>query len=178
MNQRLLMIEDDARPASMLGEYPRQNGYAVVLAADAEQGLAALQIHSFDLLLLDLVLPDADGFALCRGLRVESAISSGVPIITTISRSRMRKAVLLLESAGPSTGHPHCPCRGSTAGRSSWPACSQGNNAVIKSATAFGGIDLLVANVGGSIAGGLLEATFDDWRHTFDLNLLYRLFFA
>jgi hypothetical protein len=30
MNQRLLMIEDEARPASMLGEYPRQNGYAVV----------------------------------------------------------------------------------------------------------------------------------------------------
>lgn len=51
MNQRLLMIEDDGRLAGMLGEYPRQKGYAVVLAADAEQGLAALQIHSFDLLL-------------------------------------------------------------------------------------------------------------------------------
>jgi 3-oxoacyl-[acyl-carrier protein] reductase len=44
---------------------------------------------------------------------------------------------------------------------------------VNESAQALGGLDLLVANVGGSAGGGLLEATPEDWLKTFDLNLFH-----
>jgi 3-oxoacyl-[acyl-carrier protein] reductase len=44
---------------------------------------------------------------------------------------------------------------------------------VDESAQALGGLDLLVANVGGSAGGGLLEATPEDWLKTFDLNLFH-----
>lgn len=44
---------------------------------------------------------------------------------------------------------------------------------VAESAAALGGVDLIVANVGGSTGGGLLESTPDDWQRTFDLNLFH-----
>src|SRR3954454_2700390 len=44
---------------------------------------------------------------------------------------------------------------------------------VDESAAALGGVDLLVANVGGAAGGGLLEFTPDDWAQTFDLNLFH-----
>jgi DNA-binding response OmpR family regulator len=97
MNQRLLMIEDDTRLAGMLGEYLRQNGYGVVHAADAEHGLAALQADSFDLLLLDLMLPDADGLELCRRLRVESWSKAPLAIIMVTAKGDPTDRVVGLE---------------------------------------------------------------------------------
>jgi 3-oxoacyl-[acyl-carrier protein] reductase len=44
---------------------------------------------------------------------------------------------------------------------------------VDESAAALGGVDLLVANVGGTAGGGLLDSTPEDWMHTFDLNLFH-----
>src|SRR5215210_2446030 len=44
---------------------------------------------------------------------------------------------------------------------------------VEESAAALGGVDLLVANVGGSAGGGLLDSTVEDWARTFELNLLH-----
>ena len=44
---------------------------------------------------------------------------------------------------------------------------------VDESAAALGGVDVLVANVGGSSGGGLLESTPEDWQRTFDLNLFH-----
>ncbi|MCK7581212.1 MAG: response regulator [Chromatiales bacterium] len=65
MSQRLLMIEDDRRLAGMVSEYLGRSGFSVAHAEDAEQGLAALRREPFDLVLLDLMLPDADGLDLC-----------------------------------------------------------------------------------------------------------------
>lgn len=45
--------------------------------------------------------------------------------------------------------------------------------AVEEAASALGGLDLLVANAGGSVGGGLLDSTPDDWAHTFALNVLH-----
>lgn len=66
---RLLMIEDDARLAGMVGEYLRQSGYVLTHAGDGESGLAMLQDAPVDLVILDLMLPGIDGLEVCRKLR-------------------------------------------------------------------------------------------------------------
>jgi len=67
--QQLLMIEDDTRLATMVGEYLRQSGYAFTHAADATSGLDALQSTPPDLVILDLMLPDMDGLEVCRRIK-------------------------------------------------------------------------------------------------------------
>jgi DNA-binding response OmpR family regulator len=69
MTQQLLMIEDDSRLATMVGEYLRQSGYGFAHAADGASGLAALEASPADLVILDLMLPDMDGLEVCRRIK-------------------------------------------------------------------------------------------------------------
>ena len=69
MTQQLLMIEDDSRLATMVGEYLRQSGYGFTHAIDGESGLAALQANGADLVILDLMLPGIDGLEVCRRIK-------------------------------------------------------------------------------------------------------------
>ncbi len=69
---RLLLIDDDARLAAMVADYLRQSGYAVSHAADGAAGMLALAQLSPDLVILDLMLPDADGLDLCRRIKAQS----------------------------------------------------------------------------------------------------------
>ena len=72
MAQHLLMIEDDTRLATMVGEYLRQSGYGFTHAADAASGLDALQTSPPDLVILDLMLPDMDGLEVCRRIKASN----------------------------------------------------------------------------------------------------------
>jgi DNA-binding response OmpR family regulator len=67
--QQLLMIEDDARLAAMVGEYLGQAGYGFTHALDGTTGLAQLQVSPPDLVILDLMLPDMDGLEVCRRIK-------------------------------------------------------------------------------------------------------------
>lgn len=69
---RLLLIDDDARLAAMVADYLSKSGYAVSHAADGATGMLALAQLSPDLVILDLMLPDADGLDLCRRIKAES----------------------------------------------------------------------------------------------------------
>ncbi|KWT94345.1 MULTISPECIES: response regulator transcription factor [unclassified Variovorax] len=66
---QLLMIEDDARLAQMVGEYLAQSGFGFHHALDGASGLEMLQQRSPDLVILDLMLPDTDGLEVCRRIR-------------------------------------------------------------------------------------------------------------
>ena len=70
--QHLLMIEDDTRLATMVGEYLRQSGYGFTHAADAASGMDALQSTPPDLVILDLMLPDMDGLEVCRRIKASN----------------------------------------------------------------------------------------------------------
>ena len=78
---RLLMIEDDARLAAMVGEYLTQSGYAVTHTGDGEAGLEALRRDRFDLVVLDLMLPDIDGLEVCRRIRALPDGAARVPVV-------------------------------------------------------------------------------------------------
>ncbi len=68
---RLLVIEDEPDIASALEKGLRQDGYAVDIALDGEQGCELAQVYDYDLLLLDLNLPQMDGPEVCSRVRTE-----------------------------------------------------------------------------------------------------------
>jgi len=73
MSSRVLLIDDDARLSSMVGDYLRHAGFEVSTAGSLAAGRERLAAESFDALLLDLMLPDGDGLELCRELRANPA---------------------------------------------------------------------------------------------------------
>ena len=75
MTQRILVVDDDAELRALLESYLGSQGYAVAAVADGHAMRRALAGQSFDLIILDLMLPGEDGLALCRELRSQSKIS-------------------------------------------------------------------------------------------------------
>ncbi len=66
---RLLIIEDEEDLANALAQGLRQEGYAVDVALNGQEGWELGDINTYDVLLLDLNLPDIDGLTICRRLR-------------------------------------------------------------------------------------------------------------
>ncbi len=93
MTDRILMIEDDVSLASMLSEYLQGAGVQVDAAHDATSGLAALSRTKPDAVILDVMLPDLDGFEVCRRIRA----SSDVPVIMLTARGDDADRIVGLE---------------------------------------------------------------------------------
>jgi two-component system copper resistance phosphate regulon response regulator CusR len=68
---RLLVVEDEAKIAGFIRRGLREEGYAVDVAADGEQGYFLASTQDYDLIVLDVMLPKMDGLGLCRRLREE-----------------------------------------------------------------------------------------------------------
>jgi DNA-binding response OmpR family regulator len=75
MNHRILIIDDDERLCSMLQQYLGNVGYLVECQHTAREGVHTLKHKEFDLLVLDLMLPDGDGLDVCREIRGFSQIA-------------------------------------------------------------------------------------------------------
>ena len=72
MGERILLIEDDSRLAGMVSEYLGKAGFQVIHAEDGRRGLALYGREAVDAVILDLMLPDADGLEVCRLIRARS----------------------------------------------------------------------------------------------------------
>ena len=68
----VLVVEDDKNIRELLQLYLEKEGYAVTLAGDGEQGLAKFRTIKPDLVLLDVMMPVMDGWAVCRAIRAEN----------------------------------------------------------------------------------------------------------
>ena len=77
MSKRILIIEDERSIQNVIKAFLEDAGYTVILAGDGLEGVEQFRLHKPDLVLLDLMLPKIDGFAVCEILRKESR----VPII-------------------------------------------------------------------------------------------------
>ncbi len=101
MAQRILMIEDDHRLAAMVRDYLGQQGFAVTLAEDIAQGFARLNREPFNLVLLDLMLPDGNGLDVCRQIRAlppnNKNTSPNVGIVMLTARGDPMDRVIGLE---------------------------------------------------------------------------------
>ena len=94
---QLLLIEDDARLAQMVNEYLTQSGFGVHHAADGASGLALLQQHSPDLVVLDLMLPDIDGLELCRRIRALPGAQAKVSVLMLTAKGDPMDRIIGLE---------------------------------------------------------------------------------
>jgi len=65
----VLIIDDEKLSRKMLSQVLEQSGYQVIEAESGQTGLAQFKTHSPDLVLLDLMMPDMDGYAVCEALR-------------------------------------------------------------------------------------------------------------
>jgi DNA-binding response OmpR family regulator len=90
---RLLLIDDDTALGELLVEYFARFGHRLAFDPTAARGRAALRRSEPELLILDVMLPDADGMELCREIRSESDI----PIVMLTARGDIPDRVLGLE---------------------------------------------------------------------------------
>jgi two-component system phosphate regulon response regulator OmpR len=74
MAERVLIVDDDTRLSAMLSDYLSGNGYTVDTAATATAGIAELGRRNPDVVILDVMLPDFDGFETCRRIRAVSDV--------------------------------------------------------------------------------------------------------
>jgi DNA-binding response OmpR family regulator len=75
---KILLVEDDPNFGSILKSYLELADYEVMLKADGKQGLGTFKTYSFDLCILDIMMPEMDGFTLAKEIR---KLNSKIPLI-------------------------------------------------------------------------------------------------
>lgn len=95
MLEPLLLIDDDVRLSQMLVQYLGEAGYQVTSAYTGHEGLRLAQQGVWSLIILDLMLPDADGLDLCRQLRVGATAT--LPILMLTARGDATDRIIGLE---------------------------------------------------------------------------------
>ena len=91
---RILLIEDEKKTAAFLAKGLRESGFTVEVAGDGARGLELAQHSPFDLLIVDVMLPKKDGWAVVRELRAGGART---PVIFLTARDRVEDRVKGLE---------------------------------------------------------------------------------
>lgn len=90
---RVLLIDDDEKLNTLLAEYLGRFNFSVRAVIHPDDGLHALKVDPPDIMILDVMLPDMDGFAVCRKVRE----SSRVPIIMLTARGNVMDRIVGLE---------------------------------------------------------------------------------
>jgi DNA-binding response OmpR family regulator len=93
VTDRILLIEDDNRLAEMVRDYLDGAGFRATRAATGAAGLALHAREAFDVIVLDLMLPDIDGLEVCRQIRARST----TPILMLTARGDAMDRVVGLE---------------------------------------------------------------------------------
>src|SRR5215510_10231714 len=95
MNQRILIIEDERPMRTALQDCLQAEGYRVLTAADGESGLQRTLEEKPDLVLLDIMMPKLDGFALCAELR---RLANPVPVLMLTAKGQVHDRVSGLDA--------------------------------------------------------------------------------
>lgn len=92
---RILVVEDEEKIANFIKRGLKEEGYAIDVAYDGEQGHFFAATETYDLVVLDLMLPKIDGLTLCRKLREEK---NTAPILMLTAKDSVRDKVTGLDS--------------------------------------------------------------------------------
>src|SRR3989442_5446282 len=94
MDEKILVVEDDEVIRMALADRLQSEGYKVDFAKDGEEGLRKATQDSFDLVVLDIMLPRKNGFDVCRDIRMAGVV---VPILMLTARGQTVDKVLGLK---------------------------------------------------------------------------------
>jgi two-component system, OmpR family, response regulator len=92
---RLLLVEDDAKLVRALQRGLSREGYAVDLASSGDEALEQARSYEYDAVVLDVMLPGRDGFAVCRELRKRE---QWVPVLMLTARDHVRDRIRGLDA--------------------------------------------------------------------------------
>src|SRR5437773_2060977 len=92
---RLLLVEDEPNAAHVLSHGLREHAYAVDVAKDGEAALFQVETTDYDAVILDVMLPVKDGFAVCRAIRDAGC---AVPILMVTARDAVEARIEGLDS--------------------------------------------------------------------------------
>jgi two-component system, OmpR family, phosphate regulon response regulator OmpR len=93
MAEKLLIVDDDPRLSAMVSDYLSEAGFAVERRMTGRDGLDALARSAYDAVILDVMLPDRDGFEICRQIRT----GSEVPVLMLTARGEDTDRIVGLE---------------------------------------------------------------------------------
>jgi DNA-binding response OmpR family regulator len=93
---RILVVDDEPDAVELVEFNLKQSGYAVITAADGAEALKKARGQTPDLIVLDVMLPEMDGFEICKTLRLDSATAK-VPILMLTAKAAEIDRVLGLE---------------------------------------------------------------------------------
>ena len=96
MNELITIVEDEDDIRALVAAGLKKERFRVREFADGRGFLSSLRSEKPDLVILDLMLPDTDGFAICRGMRADRALAS-IPVIMLTARAEEADRVLGLE---------------------------------------------------------------------------------
>ena len=97
MNAKILLVEDDPNLGFVIKDNLCQKGYEVTLCADGEEGQRSFMLMSFDLCILDVMLPKKDGFALAQYIR---SVNHHVPILFVTAKSMLEDKISAFQLGG------------------------------------------------------------------------------
>ncbi|MGE0160831.1 MAG: response regulator transcription factor [Gemmatimonadales bacterium] len=92
---RILVVEDEKKVASFLEKGLREEGYAVDVAHDGDDGLMKALVHEYDLLVLDVMMPGRSGLEVVREVRARGATT---PVLMLTARDAEQDVVLGLDA--------------------------------------------------------------------------------
>ncbi|BCW88592.1 Transcriptional regulatory protein OmpR [Alphaproteobacteria bacterium SO-S41] len=93
-NRHILVVDDDTRIRTLLQRFLTTNGYRITMAADAAEARHHLKNFTFDLIVLDIMMPGEDGLSLTASLRK----TSDVPVLLLTARGEAADRIAGLES--------------------------------------------------------------------------------
>ena len=87
---RILLVEDEKKMAGFIERGLRQESYAIDVAHDGSRGIYLAENHPYDLVILDIMLPDKDGISLCKEIRNKKG---DMPILLLTAKSAVQDKV-------------------------------------------------------------------------------------
>ncbi|HEY3931526.1 MAG TPA: response regulator transcription factor [Verrucomicrobiae bacterium] len=96
MKPKILVVDDEPEAVELVEFNLKQSGYVVATAADGSEALKKARSQSPDLIVLDVMLPEMDGFEICKSLRLDSTTAK-IPIIMLTAKAAEIDRVLGLE---------------------------------------------------------------------------------
>jgi DNA-binding response OmpR family regulator/CO dehydrogenase nickel-insertion accessory protein CooC1 len=97
MEEKILIVDDDVDTLKLVGMMLQKQGYQICAAANGEQGLAQAEAENPDLILLDVMMPEMDGYEVARRLRANS-LTANTPILMFTAKTQLEDKVTGFES--------------------------------------------------------------------------------